>query len=282
VNLRDILEPTLDIPRGLTPVVLTFDDARESQFRYHKDGKLDPNCAIGVLAAFHAAHSDWPERATFFVLPKSEYNPAPFGQSHLVKQMFAYLVAHGYEIANHSTSHRPMAHMDAKRLTWEMATCADYVRSVAPEAPPMQTMALPYGIAPAKALLPVLLGDGKDGYRNRCIVLAAGPPSYAPSDHRFNALAVPRVGSEPGNIETWIKWLKAARMGTVKEGRPRPYISDGDPTTLSAPKSAVRFLDKSRLGDVKLVVYADGVKTAPKHPLPASSTPVIQEVARKI
>ena len=275
VNLRDILSPTIDIPLGRTPVVLTFDDARASQFRYHRDGSIDPNCAIGVLAAFHKLHPDWPERATFFILPESRYNPAPFGQHGREKQKFEYLFDHGYELANHSTTHHPMARMDAKMLVWEMATCARFIHHLVPDAP-VDTMALPYGIRPAKALLPVLLGNGSNGYKNRCIALAAGDASYAPGDKRFNKLGVMRIGSEPGNIERWIKVLKAARVAVTRNGI-RAYVSDGDPVLLSAPKSLTKYINRTSLGTMKLALYADPTKPLPKHSISAKSS----RVARK-
>src|SRR2546423_355133 len=38
VNMRDILTARIRVPRGRIPVVLTFDDARPSQFRYLPNG----------------------------------------------------------------------------------------------------------------------------------------------------------------------------------------------------------------------------------------------------
>jgi peptidoglycan/xylan/chitin deacetylase (PgdA/CDA1 family) len=257
VNLRDILRPGMDVPRGRMPVVLTFDDARKSQFRYRWNGVIDPNCAVGVLSAFHATHRDWPERATFFVLPQSQYNPIPFGQRGLEKRKCVYLVAHGYELANHSTSHHPMSHMNAKQLTWEMATCARYFQRLVPRAP-MNTMALPYGIPPAPALLPVLLGGPKAGFENRCITLAVGVPSYAPADKRFNRLGVMRVGSDPGNIEKWIQRLAWARRSKSAVAL-RPYVSDGNPAVLSAPASQAKYLAWPLLRAIHVAVYADNV-----------------------
>ena len=38
VNMRDVLTAHIDVPAGMTPVVLTFDDARGTQFHYLPDG----------------------------------------------------------------------------------------------------------------------------------------------------------------------------------------------------------------------------------------------------
>ena len=85
VNMRDVLTSHISVPAGKTPVVLTFDDARGTQFHYLKDGTIDPNCAVGILHAFHKKHPDWPLRATFYVLPQSAWNPVPFWQRGIRK-----------------------------------------------------------------------------------------------------------------------------------------------------------------------------------------------------
>ena len=68
ISLRDYVDNRIDVPAGMSPVVLTFDDARESQFRYLPDGRLDPDCAIAILQEFARAHPDFPVKATFFAL----------------------------------------------------------------------------------------------------------------------------------------------------------------------------------------------------------------------
>jgi peptidoglycan/xylan/chitin deacetylase (PgdA/CDA1 family) len=55
VNMSDVANNRIDIEAGKSPVVLTFDDARESQFRLvetDKELKIDPNCGVGILKAF--------------------------------------------------------------------------------------------------------------------------------------------------------------------------------------------------------------------------------------
>jgi peptidoglycan/xylan/chitin deacetylase (PgdA/CDA1 family) len=257
INARDILSARLDVPKGKTPLAITFDDARGSQFRYLKNGTIDPNCAIGILEAFHKKHGEnWPQRATFFVLPKSKYNPVPFWQEGKDKQKFQFLADAGYEIANHSTSHTAMSKLDATRLAWETKTCRDYVLARAPKAT-MDTLAFPYGIFPRGNLNDVLMANG-----NRCLFMAWGDASYPMYDKRFDKKAVMRVGSEPGNIERWIAALVRDRKAVGKSLR--PYVSDGDPNVVTVPDSATKNLVKANLGDVQLIVYNE--------PKPASKT----------
>ena len=264
VNVRDIFMNRLDIPKGKSPVALTFDDARVSQFRYLKNGQIDPNCVTGILEAFHKEHgAAWPQRATFYVLPQSKYNPVPFGQTGKDGQKFKFLVDAGYELGNHSTSHTPFSRMDAKRLAWEMTFCKNYVLARAPKAT-MDTMALPYGIGPSfHAGYDVLEGGANTSYHNKCILLASGDASYSPLDKRLNIQRVMRVGSEPGVIERWIMALKRNRTAPSKITL-RPYISDGDPNTATVLKSQSKWIVASRLNGAKLVTINDVPAVAPK------------------
>ncbi len=278
VNMRDVLSAQIPVPKGKTPVVLTFDDARKSQFYYLKDGTVDPNCALGVLLSMHKKYGEeWPNRAVFYVLPESRFNPAPFGQKPLVNKKFKFLVDQGFEVANHSTSHHAMTNMSARQLEQEMEVCYKYVKTRVPGAT-MDTMALPYGAAPRSHALWNVLLDGRSvnpsaGYRNRCILMAWGDASYAPIDSRFDTKQVMRIGSEPGNIERWIAALKNHK-GTL-----RPYVSDGDPEVVTVPASQTKHLAKAKLDGLKLVVVNDlPPKTAKPKPAKAKAKKVAKAI----
>ena len=273
VNLCDLVRPGLSVPAGKTPVVLTFDDARASQFRYLKNGAIDPDCFVGMMVSFHKKHPDFPLAGTFFVLPYSKYNPTPFGQHESEMKKLAWLTDNGFEIANHSTSHRMFSRLGAKDLQWEIATCARYFQTRNPKAQ-MCTVALPYGIRPrGRALLQLLMNDGTPAspYTNRCIVLAAGNVSYAPMDKRFDPLLVTRIGSQPGNIETWIKRLRKDNT----KSHWKPYVSDGDSNTLAVPKPLAKYVVEKRLGTVKMLAY----ETAAPKPI-APKVPTVKTAKR--
>ncbi len=263
VNMRDILTPHLNVPAGKTPVVITFDDARGTQFRYLADGKTDPSCAVGILEAFHARHPDWPLRATFYVLPKSAWNPVPFWQPGSETKKLQALVADGFEVANHSTTHRMMTRLSGKELCWEMAECQRYVKDRVPGAT-MDTMALPGGAAPKNRALWNTLLSGRLGsitYHNRCILMAWGGPSHAWVDKAFDPDRVSRVGAGPG-------WIERS-LHAMTTGRLRPYVSDGNPDTVAVPRAEASLVDVKRLGDSRLVLYGITPKpSSPKVPTP--------------
>ena len=72
-----------DLPAGLSPVVITFDDASPGQFRYIEDKgqlKVDPRSAVGIWDAFAAKHPEWKGRGTFCVLTAANEGHALFGE----------------------------------------------------------------------------------------------------------------------------------------------------------------------------------------------------------
>mgnify|MGYP001431432064 CR=1 FL=1 len=277
VNFRDLFVPggLQQVPAGKTPVVLTFDDARGTQFRYLKDGRIDPNCAVGILEAFHQKHGDaWPQRATFFVLPASKYTDAPFGQVGSVQKKFRFLLDNGYEIGNHSTNHRNMRHMPAERVAQEVIACRDYVRKIAPDAT-IDTFCLPYGEAPADpARLDLILNpDGKPQGQNLGICIAWGDESYSVYDKRFDRRKVTRFGVHPGRFEKAI-----ARLGPGGRDHRKLYISDGDPTVVTAPKEFAAFARPESLAGARLVVR----NPAPaKAPAAAAAAPAASPARKK-
>lgn len=222
VTLRSMLMDRCSVARGRIPVVLTFDDSRPSQFRCLPGGAVDPNCAVGILLAFSASHPDWPFCATFYVLPESRWNGVPFDQDGDERRKLKFLLDRGCEIANHTTSHRSLADLSPRTLKWEVANALRQIRRLAPRAT-MDTIALPYGIAPKREADRKLLLSGRSGgirYQNRCILLSGGGPSPSPYGPAFDRTRVPRITPAPDRIEQWIEKM-------VPDGNYAPMVSAG-------------------------------------------------------
>ena len=152
-TVAEFVENRMDVPAGKTPVVLTFDDALPTQFKVvtGTDGQphIDPDCAIGMLEKFNKAHPDWPVKGTFFVLPREGRGGDPFGQSDSVAEKFDYLLKHGCEIANHTSTHPQMNHLSPEKIQWEIGTAVKDIKAINPGAT-MTSLALPYGLLPKK------------------------------------------------------------------------------------------------------------------------------------
>ncbi|MFH1541762.1 MAG: polysaccharide deacetylase family protein, partial [bacterium] len=148
VNLKDILTNFKGLPKGKTPVVLTFDDSSSSQFRYLADGQLDPDCAVGVIKSFHDKHpNDWPMRATFFIVIGTN-NPDRniFGQNELREKKLKQLTEWGMEVASHTYWHDQLSKVDDEFARYSLAKSVAELERLSGQK--MVSLALPMGLYP--------------------------------------------------------------------------------------------------------------------------------------
>ena len=112
VALNDYLDGAIRLPRGTSPVILTFDDSSPGQFRYlerNGDWVLDPDCAVSILEAFEREHPGFGHAATFYVLPGADRPNRLFDQPELATRKLQYLASRGYEIGNHTLWHATLS-----------------------------------------------------------------------------------------------------------------------------------------------------------------------------
>lgn len=251
ITMRQVALGEIEVPAGKTPVVLTFDDGRASQFRLLPNGQIDPNCAVGILEKFAEKYPDFPFRATFYLIG----NSVPFEQKESARWKISYLLDRGCEIGNHSWTHR---YMDQNRGGWvtqnslkrEVAEAIRRVRAYDARAT-MDTYCLPGGGYPRnKALWGVLMSGSEGGteYRNLVVVKAWGGPSHSPFSISYDPMRVDRIGVEPGNFEKQFEALMGAK-GVAR------YVSDGDPDTVTVPRQYEKYVNKAALAGRMLRVY---------------------------
>ncbi len=243
VSMSDYLNNRIALPAGKSPVVLTFDDADASQYRMLPDGKTDPSCAVGVLEAFHSLHPDWALRGTFFIVPGYA-----FGNRDQRAEKLQSLLKMGFELGNHTITHPQLSHLSNQRVQWELAECAAQIKALAPSAR-VNTLALPYGVAPRDRALELHGKWGKLVYHNRIVLLAGADPAPAVIDRRFKPQEVPRVQPVPGvcGLDFWLHFFRNHPS--------RRYVSDGDADTTTLPRSLAHHILKARLNGSKLVLY---------------------------
>lgn len=254
VNLSDVLNNNIKLAPGKSPVVITFDDARASQFRLIEtatERRIDPNCGLGILQAFHKKHPDWEMRATFFVLPRSTRTQEPFGQPG-GDDKFRYLLEQGMELANHSIHHRSFRNMTPAQIQAEIGGAHNRILKAAPEAK-LSAVALPMGIYPQKKHWPYLIKGTYEGksYQYKAALLAAWRPVPAPASKKYDPMRLERIAPTNGvnGVRFWIKKLS--------EGGDR-YVSDGDPNVISVPKGMEPEVHVARLKAQNKLLYAYG------------------------
>lgn len=208
ISVAQLIDRQLDVPAGTTPVVFTFDDASPSQFRYiERDGQLeiDPNSAIGIWLAFHAAHPDWPNRATFCALPAAAAGHAFFGDRGIEGQKTAwrfkklkFLVDQGFELCDHTLWHANLGKYSDAVVQEQIARGALAIDSAVPGYR-IRTFALPLGIWPKNRALARagVWTDPKTGrivrYDFDAILEVSGGPARSPYDPAFDPHRLPRV-----------------------------------------------------------------------------------------
>jgi peptidoglycan/xylan/chitin deacetylase (PgdA/CDA1 family) len=272
VTVSELVDNKMDVPAGKTPIALTFDDGLLTQFNIvtGMDGQphIDPNCAVGIMETFAKAHPGWPTKATFFLMPPGGRNPQPFVQPDHAADKLDYLLKHGYELANHSTTHSDMRRMSAEKIQWELANAVKGIREIAPQAQ-MRVFALPMGRVPGKENLKLLV-SGKDGsthYENVAFLRASWRPMFSPNTKpdwkmcQGGTLCIwsPREwGLErltpdprPGKGQTFEYWLNY-----FKEHATLRYVSDGNMDVVAVPKSNMSMVNQAAVEKMGKYVQA--------------------------
>ncbi len=252
VSLHDYALGKIDCPAGMSPVILTFDDALRGQFNYTADGKVDPDCAVGILDAFHARHPDWPLKGTFFVLTdlgtdaRGRKLPPPFYQAQYAQGKMDYLIKAGYEIGNHTVKHAPgMRRWPDARVEAELAGAVANIHHYEPGYV-VDTLALPFGVFPKNKKLVVSGASGGVSYHNICALAAGADPAASPMgrdffNKGFNPYHIPRIipGAGRDTIHYWLELLE--KQKALK------YVSDGDPNTYTVNAIAKGQINLAKL-----------------------------------
>jgi hypothetical protein len=238
VSIAEMLDRKIDLPAGQSPVVLVFDDASPSQFRYvETNGQLeiDPTSAVGILTAFSKQHRDWRNRAVFCMLPAAQAGRSFFGDKGIEGQKtewryrkLKFLADEGFELCNHTLYHARLDRAGAMVQEF-IARGAMAIDSAVPGYK-VRTMALPLGMWPQNREL-AKRGSWRDAkgrtvaYSNEAILEVAGGPSRSPFDPQFNPLSIPRVQVIGDSAVT--------RTLNALEKHAQRYVSDGNPKTVA-------------------------------------------------
>ena len=240
ITAAELVDRKINLPRGLSPVVFTFDDASPGQFRYieKEDGTLeiDPNSAVGIWLDFAREHPDWGNKAVFCMLSGAEAGRSFFGDRGIEGQKtewrhrkVKFLAEQGFELCNHTLWHAQLSKYDDAFVQEQIARLQLAVDSAVPGYR-IRTFALPLGLWPKNRELAAKGSwtDPRTGrtitYNHDVILEVAGGPNRSPHDPQFNGHSVNRVQVYGNELEKTLDYLD--RSGTR-------YVSDGDPNTVA-------------------------------------------------
>jgi peptidoglycan/xylan/chitin deacetylase (PgdA/CDA1 family) len=226
INVRDLASGNIDIPAGKSPVVLTFDDSSPGQYRILDDGAIDPDCAVGILQAA-VKEGDWAARASFYCLldvtPKER---VLFGQPDKQQEKLRNLIDWGYEVGSHTVTHLNLKEASTAEATKQLAESMRTLNELIGGGYSVASISIPFGEYPESDSI---LSGEYDGfeYSYSAALSLNSVPSPSPFSTKFKALHIPRFRGSGDYITTAIQ--------NFKDHPELKYVSDGDPTTVSAP-----------------------------------------------
>lgn len=255
VSLEDYVNNDMDLEAGMTPVVLTFDDGNENNFRMIQDANgediIDPDSAIGILEEFKKEYPDFNTTATFYV-----FGTNIFRQPDFIDYKLNFLVENGYDIGNHTLDHRSMRAADNSDYIVEgLGKQVEIINDILPDYE-VNTYALCYGERPDDELAEYLAsGTYNDiAYNNIAILNVGWNPVKSPIVDEFNPLSIPRIRASETKVENvgMYDWMEYFDNNPSQR-----YISDGVKEVITVPESQREKIAEDRLGEKELYIYED-------------------------
>ena len=222
-----------DVPAGMSPVVVVFDDASDSQFRYlEQNGKLviDPTSAVGIWEEFGKSHAGWKNRAVFCMLNGGAAGHNFFGDATKFGgqkkewrfQKVKWLADQGFELCDHTLWHMQLNKYPDAAVQEQIARNAMGIDSAVPGYK-IRTLALPYGLWPKNRPL-AWQGSWTDpktklvhAYKFEAVLEVAGGPALSPYDAKFNPKSINRIEAIGDDIRRQLARLDSTKTRFVSK-----------------------------------------------------------------
>lgn len=247
IRLYDYIKGDIDVELGKSPIVLTFDDGREDNFKVlgvDENGELqiDPNCAVGVLEEYKAKYPDFHVTATFFV------NSGIFQQNEYNERILKWLVNHGYDVGNHTTTHPDFTKITKDKAQEVVAKIYEQLDALIP-GQYVPIVALPFGSPYKKSHenFGVIMEGTYEGYsyKTEAALRVGWEADYSPYSSSFDPTFLKRIRAYDNNGKEFD--IEMA-FNLIKDSK---YISDGNKDTIVIPKEKESIL-KETYGKTKI------------------------------
>lgn len=230
ITAADFAAHRIDIPAGKHPVVLTFDDGTTTQLELTADGKPKPGTAVAIMEGVAAEHPGFTPTATFYV------NTRPFADPS--GKTVRWLHEHGYEVGVHTVTHANLRNLSDAGVQQEIGANQKMIETMIPGYRPT-TFALPFGVLPRNEVLDHKGTGGGTSYSFDGVYLVGSNPSHSPFHRSFDPFNIPRIRSEAAATATAADrpFISDYYLGWLQQHPAQRYTSDGNPSTVSFPKS---------------------------------------------
>jgi|GEM_PF-1471689 peptidoglycan/xylan/chitin deacetylase (PgdA/CDA1 family) len=202
---------TLDrIPPDSKLYVLTFDDGPYGQLDYSgidKNGSpvIDPDCAVGIMMDFAKTHPDFKLNAAFAVT----FEHSPFMQPEYVKDKLNRLLDLGFEIVNHTVSHKRLSWFvlhDRERADFEIGHAMELFESyLGYRAASIDKVSYPGGNVNAELwkFIPDVTYNGRT-WHFKAGLDAKGLQAKNPNEKKFNIYNIARIETSDASFKKFI------------------------------------------------------------------------------
>jgi peptidoglycan/xylan/chitin deacetylase (PgdA/CDA1 family) len=243
VTAADYATGRIDIAAGTHPVVLTFDDGYPSHLALDANGNPRPDTAVGVIMSVAREYPWFRPVATFYLIKN------PFMLGGQARAGLRWLVAHGFEVGNHTTDHADLAGIPRAKVQHEIGTDQKTLTDLA-GVPPV-TFAFPFG-APSRLSWADHGSGGGARWDFAGMFMAGWRPANSPFSTSFQPMAIPRIRSEGKHKKDGCdRFCSTAWLDWLDDNPDQRYTSDGDPAAISFPSAdegslSLRFQGRAR------------------------------------
>lgn len=242
ITMRDLVSGNIDLPMGVSPVVITFDDGHASDIAFEEDGSLSRKSAVGILEALGKDYPKFKPTATFYL-----NGPQAFGDWEYDPKKIKFLLDRGYEIANHTSNHENLSEISLDEAKEEIISQAKRLENYTHSK--SFSFALPFGEKFENydsTIKSGWLGD----YEMLSSVNVGWSPVVSVYSKDFNPLNLNRItcGSDEFELDYWLDYM---------EDNPDRYVSDGLRGTLTIPEARYEEVDQDKVKNLhmRVVLY---------------------------
>lgn len=252
ISMNDFLNGNINIKKGYTPVVLTFDDGLPSQFSFEKEnGKLVPveNTAVDIMNNFAEENPEFGKNAIFYINGSND----PFKGEGTFKQRIDYLLDNGYEVSNHTYNHENLSQISAKKIKSEIGKVDKMLKEARSDIN-LRSISLPFGIRPKKENEKYIKnGIYENNEYSYEYAFRAGPsaPLYPTYHKDYQKLNAPRLRGNNGEYGDMWYYIRYQYDNSDR----KKYISDGFKNIITVPEEKKRNLNLEMIKNKIIVTY---------------------------
>ncbi len=235
ITVTELVTGKIDLPKGMSPVVLTFDDSTKEQLSLDDKGEIKPDTAIGIMLAFAKSHPGFRPAGTFYP------NREPFAGTADGPKLLRWLADNGFDLGNHTYDHLPLRTLTDAQVQDEIVRGAGVIEAAIPGYT-VRSLALPLGSLPTREGLAVRGRSGGTSYGPYAVLLVGAEPSPSPFSTAFDRTGIPRIRSSHAGWNGDADYSFSFWLHDLDQSPETRYVSDGD-----AKRIAVRKGDEGSL-----------------------------------